>query len=91
AGSATRQACTLCLGRHPHDIYKCAAAILWDGSPAHCRRNSKNRLQDDSGQELCSNWQTSHGCDDKTHDSKHSCSGCGRKDHGAQGCSRAQK
>ncbi|TEB22826.1 hypothetical protein FA13DRAFT_1574083, partial [Coprinellus micaceus] len=76
---------------HPHDIYKCAAATLWDGSPAHCRRNSKNRLQDDSGQELCSNWQTSHGCDDKTHDSKHSCSGCGRKDHGAQGCSRAQK
>ncbi|KAF6763338.1 hypothetical protein DFP72DRAFT_801537, partial [Ephemerocybe angulata] len=84
-------ACTLCLGRFPHNVYTCTSKTLWDGSPARCRKNEKNRLQDPTGKILCSNWQTENGCSDSTHDDKHECSGCGKKDHGAQGCPRGEK
>ncbi|TEB23453.1 hypothetical protein FA13DRAFT_1571991, partial [Coprinellus micaceus] len=49
------------------------------------------RLQDPNGKILCFDWQRAVGCKSTTHDSKHECSGCGEKDHGAQKCPRAQK
>lgn len=84
-------ACTLCLGRHRHDISACTATTLWDGSPARCRRNEKGRLVNPNGFVICNDWQRPNGCSETTHDSRHECSGCGKPDHGAQRCPRAQK
>jgi hypothetical protein len=94
AGQATStfSACTLCLGRHRHNIAICASTTLWDKqTPAYCVRNEINRLVNSKGFVLCSNWQRPNGCTNTTHDSRHECSGCGKSDHGAQKCPRAEK
>lgn len=89
--SSTLSACTLCLGRQPHNIFKCASDTLWDGSKAHCKRNENMRLVNPAGTVLCTDWQRPGGCSSTSHDSKHECSGCGKLTHGAQTCPRAQK
>ena len=91
AGNGALSACTICLGRHPHDIFNCASATLSDGSPARCQKNSQGRLVNPAGSILCSDWQRPNGCSSSTHDSRHECSGCGKPSHGAQSCPRAQK
>ena len=94
AGQATTtfSACTLCLGRHRHNVAICSSSTLWDKqTPAHCFRNETNRLVNPKGFILCSNWQRPNGCTNTTHDSRHECSGCGKSDHGAQKCPRAEK
>jgi len=91
AGNGVLSACTICLGRGPHDIYNCTSATLWDGSPAQCQKNSQGRIVNPAGSILCSDWQWPNGCSATTHDSHHECSGCGKSTHGAQNCPRAQK
>ena len=91
AGNGALSACTICLGRHPHDIFNCASATLWDGTPTRCQKNSQGRLVNPAGAILCSDWQRPNGCSSTTHDSRHECSGCGKPAHGAQSCPRAQK
>jgi hypothetical protein len=84
-------ACTICLGRHAHNVYACNSQKLWDGSVAHCQKNEIGRLINPAGTILCSDWQRVLGCSVTTHDSKHECSGCGKPTHGAQKCPRAQE
>ena len=84
-------ACTICLGRHPHDIFNCASATLWDGTPVRCQKNSQGRLVNPAGGILCSDWQRPNGCSATTHDSCQECSRCGKPAHGAQSCPQAQK
>lgn len=84
-------ACTLCLGRHPHNITRCDATALWDGTSLFCKWNDKGRLLHRDGNVLCSEWQLSRGCKSTTHLQAHLCSGCGSSNHGAQDCPRAQK
>ena len=91
AGNGALSACTICLGRHPHNIFNCVSATLWDGTPAHCQKNSQGQLVNPAGGILCSNWQRPNGCSATTHDSRHECSRCGKPAHGAQSCPRAQK
>ena len=90
-GNGVLSACTICLGRHPHDVYNCTSATLWDSSPARCQRNGQGRLVNPAGSILCSDWQRPNGCPSTSHDSRHECSGCGKQTHGAQNCPRAQK
>ena len=85
-----RSACTLCLGRFAHDPKKCFATKLWDGSKAHCARNEAGYLINPHNQILCSSWNQPHGCNSHDHPTRHECSGCGDKAHGAQRCPRAQ-
>ena len=89
--SSTLSACTICLGRHRHDIFTCASSTLWDKSTTHCYRNSDGCLVNPQGNILCSNWQRPNSCNSTTHYSRHECSGCGKKDHGAQRCPWGQK
>ncbi|TEB24500.1 hypothetical protein FA13DRAFT_1638666, partial [Coprinellus micaceus] len=90
--TATLSACTICLGRHPHKVFQCDAKVLWDGTtPAYCRKVDNGRPQDPNRKVLCSDWQHPSGCNSTTHNTKHECSGCGERDHGAQTCPRAQK
>jgi hypothetical protein len=91
AGNGALSACTICLGRGPHDVYNCASATLWDGSPAQCQKNNQGRIVNPAGSILCSDWQRPNGCSATTHNSHHECSGCGKLTHGAQNCPRAQK
>ena len=92
ASSTTLSACTICLGRHPHSIRTCEATTLWDGkTPTHCHKNSAGHPVNPKGTVLCSDWQRPNSCSSTTHDSKHECSGCGKSDHGAQRCPRADK
>ena len=91
AGNRALSACTICLGRHPHNIFNCASATLWDGSPARGQKNSQGRLVNPAGSILCSDWQRPNGCSSSTHNSCHECSGCGKPSHGAQSCPQAQK
>lgn len=90
-GTEALSACTICLGRHPHDVYNCSATNLWDGTPARCQKNDKGRLINPTGNIICSDWQKPNSCAATTHDSRHECSGCGKQTHGAQRCPRAQK
>jgi hypothetical protein len=84
-------ACAICLGRYRHAINKCNAEHFWDGAKARCSRNQSGRIVNPSGNILCSNWQRPEGCRSTSHDTRHECSGCGKADHGAQQCPRAQK
>ena len=83
--------CALCLSRRKHDIYRCNATQIWDGSKTWASRHGDNRLVDPDGNSLCMDFQRPNGCDLTTHDHKHRCSGCGKPNHGAQRCHRAQK
>ena len=90
-GNGVLSACTICLGCHPHNVYNCTSATLWDSSPARCQRNGQGRLVNPAGSILCSDWQRPNGCPSTSHDSCHECSGCGKQTHGAQNCPPAQK
>ena len=83
--------CALCLATDPHDTRKCRSETLWDGSKARSRKNDEGRLITPAGTTLCSDWNNRRGCSSNSHEQRHECSGCGSKDHGAQGCPRAQK
>lgn len=89
AGSSGLSVCAICLGRNAHNVAHCRLRTFWSGSLARCTRNEQGRIVNPSGVVLCSDWQSPHGCTIKTHDSKHECSGCGGRDHGAQRCSLA--
>jgi hypothetical protein len=91
AASSGPSVCTLCLGRHRHDTFRCSPATSWDGSLLRCHRNSSGRLTNPSGLVLCSDWQLPRGCSSASHTDRHECSGCGNKAHGAQNCPRGQK
>jgi hypothetical protein len=80
--------CAVCLGIFKHDVSKCSSDSFWDGSKARCRRNDKGRIINPAGLVLCVDWQRPNGCSASGHN--HECSGCGKQDHGAQKCSRAQ-
>jgi hypothetical protein len=91
ASSQSRATCAICLGNGPHNVTKCSLDNFWDGTKARCRRNEDGRIINPSGQTLCIDWQRPKGCTARDHDHRHECSGCGRQDHGAQHCPRAQK
>ena len=91
AGNGALSACTICFGCHPHDIFNCASATLWDGSPVRCQKNSQGHLINPARSIPCSNWQRPNGCSSSTHDSRHECSGCGKPSPGTQSCPQAQK
>ncbi|KAF8868879.1 hypothetical protein BD779DRAFT_1405579, partial [Infundibulicybe gibba] len=79
--------CALCLSRVVHDIAKCKSTTLWNGEPARCYRGDRGRIYNSSTRAvICLNWQLVKGCSDTTHDSRHECSGCGSRNHGAQEC-----
>jgi hypothetical protein len=79
------------LATDSHDTRKCRSETLWDGTKARCRKSDEGRLISPTGTTLCSDWNSRRGCSSSTHEHRHECSGCGNKDHGAQGCPRAQK
>lgn len=82
--------CTVCLGRHQHDIVSCNRVMLWDNvTRARCKRNSHGRLVNQADQEVCIDFQCGRGCKQSGH--IHECSGCGETSHGALQCSLAQK
>ena len=83
--------CAVCLGRHEHTFARCEEAKLWDGSVGSARKNEQGRLVAASGFPLCFDWQVPRGCRSTSHPDRHRCSGCGKADHGAQGCPRAEK
>ncbi|KAF8878935.1 hypothetical protein BD779DRAFT_1553147 [Infundibulicybe gibba] len=84
--------CAVCLGRGTHDVAKCNAKILWDKTtPARCRRDGEGRIINPQGQILCFNFQRKAGCPSRSHDDRHECTGCGKRDHGAARCPLAEK
>lgn len=83
--------CALCLATDSHDTRKCRSETIWDGSKARCKKSEEGRLITPAGTTLCSDWNSRRGCSSTSHEQRHECSGCGNKDHGAQGCPRAQK
>ena len=78
-------ACQICLSRKKHAIRKCQASTLWDGQhKTRCSRTPDRKIIDSSGHTLCSNWNQTIGCNDKSSRHIHECSGCGESSHGAQ-------
>ena len=85
-------ACPICLSRKRHQIRKCQASVLWDGQrKAKCSRTEDGRIIDGEGRTLCTNWNQSLGCREKSTRHIHECSGCGETSHGAQECGLAEK
>ncbi|KAN0136318.1 hypothetical protein V8E53_005923 [Lactarius tabidus] len=82
--------CTVCLGHHNHSFSRCDKVKLWDGLPNTVRKNEQGWLVTTNGLPLCFDWQI-HGCGSTSHPDRHKCLGCGKADHGAQGCPRAEK
>jgi hypothetical protein len=62
-----RSACTLCLGRHPHDPKKCFSTTHWDGARVYCTRNDAGFLVNPQSQVLCTSWNQPHGCTSPDH------------------------
>ena len=88
SGAASRGGfCVVCLGRHDHSFAKCEEPKLWDGSANASRKGEQGVLVAANGLPLCFDWQIPRGCNSVSHPDRHRCSGCGRTDHGAQGCS----
>ena len=84
--------CAICLGRHDHTFSKCDGSKLWNGSPpGAAKKNEQGRLVAADGFPLCFDWQVPKGCTSASHPDRHRCSGCGKSDHGAQTCPRAEK
>jgi hypothetical protein len=79
-------ACAICLGRFHHEIHKCSSGTLWSGEKAHCRRNKQGCLINPGGTTICSYWQRPFSCTNTRIGHYHKCSGCGKKNHGAQDC-----
>jgi hypothetical protein len=92
-GARGLSACTICLGRNPHNVAQCNADILWDGyRPSFARKGDQGaRLRTaSSGDALCLDWNLPRSCNSSSHVARHRCSGCGSSDHGAQTCRLAQ-
>ncbi|KDQ18899.1 hypothetical protein BOTBODRAFT_103218, partial [Botryobasidium botryosum FD-172 SS1] len=83
--------CAICLGRHRHNITKCAECKTWDGQKAHMHRNGQGRIVNPDGLTLCFEWNRPHGCPSASCDHIHECAGCSKSDHGVQACPFAQK
>ena len=81
--------CAICLGRHKHDVIRCAATRTWDNKNNVFSERVGSAIHSKAGKLLCSKWQRAGGCSD-THQPLHTCSGCGSKSHGAQRCPRAE-
>lgn len=91
SGTGSRgRVCAVCLGRHEHAFAKCDATKLWDGSATAARKTEQGRLVTTNSLPLCFDWQI-RGCGSASHPERHMCSGCGKANHGAQGCPRAEK
>ncbi|THH28602.1 hypothetical protein EUX98_g5575 [Antrodiella citrinella] len=84
-------ACAICLSREYHVLSKCDSPTIFDGSAAYASRNDQGRIVDKNGIELCMEWQRPNGCPSRSRSHRHDCSGCGRSDHGANNCPRAEK
>ena len=78
--------CMVCLGHHEHIFARCEEAKLWDGSANAPQKGKQGQLVTVNGLLLCFNWQILRGCSSLSHPDQHRCSGCGRSNHGAQGC-----
>ena len=78
--------CVVCLGRHEHSFAKCEDAILWDSSANAAQKSKQGQLVAVNRLPLCFDWQILRGCAAVSHPDWHRCLGCGRPDHGAQGC-----
>jgi hypothetical protein len=84
AGGST--VCAICLGIHPQ-VVKCRSTSLWNGSPARCYRDERNKLTNPNGTNICLGFQLSGGCKGRAGPKHfHECSGCGATDHGASRC-----
>jgi len=81
--------CPVCLGRHTHDISRCASPRTWDDKHDALTERIGAGLFTKAGKQLCARWQKPSGCTE-AHRLLHFCSGCGAKTHGAQRCPRAQ-
>jgi hypothetical protein len=81
--------CPVCLGRHKHDILRCASPRTWDDKHDALTERIGAGLFTKAGKQLCARWQKPSGCME-AHRLLHFCSGCGAKTHGAQRCPRAQ-
>jgi hypothetical protein len=81
--------CPVCLGRHKHDILRCASPRTWDDKHKAFTECIGAGLFTKAGKQLCVRWQKPSGCME-AHRLLHFCSGCGAKSHGAQRCPRAQ-
>jgi hypothetical protein len=94
ANSGTKEGklsvCPICLGRDPHKVSSCQAAKLWSGEKAQSTRVAGGRILNKQGVVLCSDWQKPVRCTDVSGTHRHECSGCGARDHGANGCDKAQ-
>ena len=91
ADPAPRSVCAVCLGRFPHRIQFCESNQLWDKkTDAFVHRRDGNLIAP-NGRTVCKDFQRPDGCQMRSHDQNHRCSGCGKPDHGAQACPRAQK
>ncbi|KAJ7677183.1 hypothetical protein B0H17DRAFT_885667, partial [Mycena rosella] len=78
--------CAICLGIH-QAVSRCRLPQLWNGSPARCHRDERNRLTNRNGINICLDFQRSGGCCGRAGPNHtHECSGCGVPDHGAAGC-----
>ncbi|KZP21644.1 hypothetical protein FIBSPDRAFT_733932, partial [Athelia psychrophila] len=75
-----------------HELRKCQAAKLWDGSAdTHSKRTHNGHLVAKAGNApLCIDWQRPDGCSAREHGARHRCSGCGDDSHGATRCRAAQ-
>lgn len=91
-GETALPACPVCLSRQRHRVQDCKATTLWDGKrQVRCSRSGEGKIVDPEGRTLCTRWNQSVGCKDKSTRHIHECSGCGKSSHGAQECSLAEK
>ncbi|KAI0309487.1 hypothetical protein OF83DRAFT_1032176, partial [Amylostereum chailletii] len=62
AGTPARNICAICLSRQSHEVARCQAPTMWNGSASRCRRSNKGAVIDPKGRELCLDWQRPRGC-----------------------------
>ena len=90
AGEYKQSICPICLSRKPHKVSLCNATKLWCSSEAQSTRAPGGRIFNKLGLVLCSDWQKPIRCTDISGKHRHECLGCGKRDHRANGCPRAQ-
>lgn len=83
--------CAVCLSRHKHHVGSCNASTIWSGGQPFSKRDHAGKLVNLEGHRLCLDFQRPRGCSSTQDSHRHECSGCGKKDHGANDCPRAQK
>ncbi|KZP30370.1 hypothetical protein FIBSPDRAFT_726104 [Athelia psychrophila] len=92
-GDSATPVCAVCLRRQPsHDMWKCQATKLWDGSGHKFskRMSAGHLVSKNSNTPLCLDWQRPDSCPVREHGTRHHRSGCGDVDHGAMQCRGAQ-